>query len=106
MTLLPPNCGALVDTHAHLEDHRLQADFDGVLERARIAGLVQIIAIGTTAADSTVVSAIANNHRGIFAAVGVQPNHVAEVQTGDWSRIVELAVGPRVVAIGETGLDR
>jgi len=101
-----PSFGALVDTHAHLEDRRLQEDFDGVIERARAAGLVQIIAIGTTAADSAAVSEIASNHRGIFAAVGVQPNHVAGAETGDWSRIVELAAGPRVVALGETGLDR
>ena len=102
----PPSFGALVDTHAHLKDHRLQEDFKGVIERACAAGLVQIIAIGTTAADSVVVSEIASNHHGIFAAVGVQPNHVAEAQSGDWSRIVELAAGPRVVALGETGLDR
>lgn len=101
-----PSFGALVDTHAHLQDHRLQEDLEGVIQRARAAGLVQIIAIGTTAADSSAVLEIASNHRGIFAAVGVQPNHVAEAEPGDWSRIVELATAPRVVAIGETGLDR
>src|SRR5271157_3751728 len=101
-----PSFGALVDTHAHLEDRRLREDIEGVIERARAAGLVQIIAIGTTAVDSAGVIEIASNHRGIFAAVGVQPNHVAEVETGDWSRILELAAGPRVVALGETGLDR
>ncbi len=70
------------------------------------AGLVQIVAIGTTAADSAIVIDIARNHPGIFAAVGVQPNHVAEAHPGDWSRIVDLAAESRVVAIGETGLDR
>jgi len=106
MTPPIPSFGALVDTHAHLEDRRLLEDIEGVIDRARAAGLVQIIAIGTTAADSAAVIDIASKHHGIFAAVGVQPNHVAEAGTGDWSRIVELAVGPRVVAIGETGLDR
>ncbi|MGZ3396508.1 MAG: TatD family hydrolase [Isosphaeraceae bacterium] len=101
-----PSFGALVDTHAHLEDRRLQEDIEGVIERARAAGLVQIIAIGTTAADSAAVIEIASTHHGIFAAVGVQPNHVAEAEPDDWSRIVKLAAGPRVVAIGETGLDR
>ncbi|MBV8312218.1 MAG: TatD family hydrolase, partial [Planctomycetaceae bacterium] len=101
-----PSFGALVDTHAHLEDRRLQEDIEGVIERARAAGLVQIIAIGTTAADSAAVIEIASSHHGIFAAVGVQPNHVAEAEPDDWSRIVKLAAGPRVVAIGETGLDR
>ncbi len=106
MTPLPPCFGALIDTHAHLKDRRLHGDLTGVIQRARAAGLVHIIAIGTTAADSTAVIDIACNYHGIFAAVGVQPNHVAETQSGDWSRIVELAARPRVVAIGETGLDR
>ncbi len=106
MTPPPPCIGDLVDTHAHLEDRRLQDDLAGVIQRARDAGLVQIIAIGTTAADSGVVVEIARNHQGVFAAVGVQPNHVAEAQPNDWSRVVELASQPRVVAIGETGLDR
>jgi TatD DNase family protein len=96
----------LVDTHAHLDDHRLRDDIEGVLERARAAGVVQIIAIGTTAADSASVLEIAHQHRGVFAAAGVQPNHVAEACPEDWSRIVELAAKPRVVALGETGLDR
>jgi TatD DNase family protein len=98
--------GPLVDTHAHLEDHRLRDDLEGVINRARAAGLVQIIAIGTTAADSATVLEIAVRHSGIFAAVGVQPNHVAEAAPEDWLRIIELSARPRVVAIGETGLDR
>ena len=68
--------------------------------------MVQIIAIGTTAADSAEVLEIAAGHPGVFAAVGVQPNHVAEAQAQDWPRIVDLAAHGRVVAIGETGLDR
>jgi len=106
MTSPSPVQGPLVDTHAHLSDHRLQDDLDGVLGRARGAGLVQVIAVGTTAEDSARVIEIAASHPGVFAAVGVQPNHVAEAQAGDWSRIVELAAHSRVAAIGETGLDR
>jgi TatD DNase family protein len=106
MTPPPPVQGPLVDTHAHLSDPRLQEDLEGVLDRARAAGLIQMIAIGTTAADSARVIEIAAGHPGVFAAVGVQPNHVAETQEGDWPRIVELAARGRVVAIGETGLDR
>jgi TatD DNase family protein len=106
MTSPPPVQGPLVDTHAHLSDDRLQGDLPGVLDRARAAGLVQIIAVSTTAADSARVIEIAAGHPGIFAAVGVQPNHVAEAEAGDWPRIVELAAQGRVAAIGETGLDR
>ena len=106
MTSPPPVQGPLVDTHAHLSDPRLQDDLEGVLDRARAAGLVQMVAVGTTAADSARVIEIAVGHPGVFAAVGVQPNHVAEAQEQDWSRIVELATHGRVAAIGETGLDR
>ncbi|MDR3620749.1 MAG: TatD family hydrolase [Paludisphaera borealis] len=106
MTPLPPPFGPLIDTHAHLEDDRLRANLSDVLAHARAAGVVQVVAIGTTAADSAEVVAIAGAHPGVFAAVGVQPNHVAEAVDGDWERIVELASRPRVAAIGETGLDR
>jgi TatD DNase family protein len=102
----PPRIAHLIDTHAHLDDPKLQCDLPGVLERARAAGLIQIIAIGTTAEDSASVLTLAQAHRGVFGAVGVQPNHVAETKDGDWSRIVDLAAMPRVTAIGETGLDR
>ncbi len=101
-----PWCGALVDTHAHLDDRRLRDDVASVLDRARKAGLIQIVAIGTTAMDSASVLEIARRNPGVFAAVGIQPNHVAEAQPADWFRIVELASQPRVVAVGETGLDR
>lgn len=106
MTPATSECRPLIDTHAHLDDPRLRDDLPGVLQRARAAGLIQIIAIGTTAADSDSVAMIASKHSGVFAAVGVQPNHVAEADEADWPRIVALASRPRVVAIGETGLDR
>lgn len=96
----------LIDTHAHLDDHRLRADWPGVLERARGAGLVQMVAIGTTAADSAEVVALARAHRGIFASVGIHPNEAAEATEADWAAVVDLASRPEVVAIGETGLDR
>jgi TatD DNase family protein len=108
MTLQTPRVWPLVDTHAHLDDSRLRDDQPAVLDRARAAGLIQIVAIGTTAAESARVIEMARCQCGLFAAVGVQPNNVGEAEPGDWSRIVELATSPRprVVAIGETGLDR
>ena len=106
MTPSTPECGPLIDTHAHLGDPGLRNGLEGVLDRARGAGLVQIVAVGTTALDSESVTTIASQHRGVFATVGVQPNHVAEADEGDWLRIAALASLPSVVAIGETGLDR
>ncbi len=96
----------LVDTHAHLQDPVLRDDLDAVLSRGREAGVVQVIAIGITAEDSAEVVEIARQHPGVFAAVGVQPNHTAEATPGDWDQVLALARAPKVVAVGETGLDR
>ncbi|WP_165250567.1 TatD family hydrolase [Paludisphaera soli] len=101
-----PPLEPLVDTHAHLDDPRLRPQLREILARARRAGVMQVVAIGTTAADSADVAALASEHPGVFAAVGFQPNNVVEAVEGDWARIVELASAPRVVALGETGLDR
>ena len=96
----------LVDTHAHLDDRRLRSRLVEVLEAARTAGVGQVVAVATTAADGASVAAIAREHPGAFAAVGIHPNEAAEAEPGDWDRVVALADGPGVVAIGETGLDR
>lgn len=102
----PPNLGPLVDTHAHLQDGRLRGDLAAVLARARASGVERVVAIGITAEDSAEVVAIAAEHPGVFAAVGYQPNGLVDATEDDWRRIVELAGAPKVVAIGETGLDR
>lgn len=96
----------LIDTHAHLDDRRLRPEIDAVLARARAAGVVQVVAIATTAEDSAAVLELAEAHPGVFAAVGIHPNDAAEAAPGDWERVVSLAEHPRAVALGETGLDR
>jgi TatD DNase family protein len=98
--------GPLVDTHAHLDDRRLRADLPAVLSRASSAGVAQIIAVGITAASSAASLNLASASRGIFAAVGIHPNEAAEVGQQDWPVILDMIGRPRVVAIGETGLDR
>ncbi len=98
--------GPWIDTHAHLAATGLTDDLHGVLGRARATGVTEVLAIGTTAPDSAEVVALAGRFAGVYAAVGIQPNHVAEAEPGDWERIVALAGAPRVVALGETGLDR
>jgi TatD DNase family protein len=96
----------LVDTHAHLDDPRIRAQIGDVLARARGAGVVQVVAIATTAGDSRSIVALATDHPGVFASVGIHPNEAGEAAPDDWEKIVDLAGRPRVVAIGETGLDR
>jgi TatD DNase family protein len=99
-------CAALMDTHAHLDDDRFQNDLPAVLERAEKAGVSPIITIGTTCAASTLCVALAGKHRTLYASVGIQPNHITAEPGGAWDEIVRLVSQPRVVAVGETGLDR
>jgi TatD DNase family protein len=96
----------LIDTHAHLDDDRFDADRDEVVARAKAAGVTTIVAIGTTAENSARVLALAGKYEGVFASVGIHPNNAAAAQPGDWDRVVDLAKNDRVVALGETGLDR
>jgi TatD DNase family protein len=96
----------LVDTHAHLDDTRLRDQLSGVLDRAMKNGVAQIIAIGTTAATSAGAVELAAAHEGLFAAVGIHPNDAAECGQQDWPIVLDLVARARVVAIGETGLDR
>lgn len=96
----------LIDTHAHLDDDRFAADLPAVLERAQAAGVTNVLTIGIDAATSRAAVALAEKHPMLFAAAGIQPNHVAEAHAGEWDAILELTKHPKVIAIGETGLDR
>lgn len=96
----------LFDTHAHLDDDQLSGILPDVLRRAQDAGIVGITAIGTTVSSSRRCVEIAHRQPQVWAAVGIHPNHAQSATTVDWRAIVDLASDPRVVAIGETGLDR
>jgi len=96
----------LIDTHAHLDDEQFEADLDEVLARAAEAGVGAIVCPGVSLASSRRAVALAERWPAVWAAVGIQPNSCAEAQPGDWDAIVALAEHPRVVALGETGLDR
>jgi TatD DNase family protein len=95
-----------IDTHAHLDDDRFRDDLPQVLQRALAAGVSPIVTIATTASSSAVCVELAGRHPQLYASVGVQPNHVAEASPGAWDEVARLAGSPRVVALGETGLDR
>jgi TatD DNase family protein len=96
----------LFDTHAHLDQDDFDKDRDAVLERARLAGVEAIVAVGVTAASSQRAVELAGQYELLVPAVGIQPNYCGEVAEGDWQRIIDLASLPEVVALGETGLDR
>ncbi len=96
----------LIDTHAHLDQEEFDADRVEVIVRALAAGVETIVAIGVTAESIAAAVRLAAEHPSIYAAVGIQPNYCAQAKPGDWEQIVALVSAPKVVAIGETGLDR
>lgn len=94
------------DTHAHLDQEEFDVDRDQTIERARAAGVKTILAVGATASSSAACFELAQRHPDMFAAVGIQPNYCAQAAPDDWDAVLTLSSRPRVVALGETGLDR
>lgn len=93
----------LIDSHAHLQADAFARDADVVISAARAAGVERILVPGWDADSSQRAVALARAAN-VDAAVGIHP-HVAAAEEGNWGVIVTLAADPRVVAIGETGLD-
>ena len=95
----------LIDTHCHLDLEPLSASVDAVLARAREAGVVACLSIGTDVAASRANVALARRYPELRAAVGVHPNETAGLTEHALAEIVALAREPVVAAIGEVGLD-
>jgi TatD DNase family protein len=94
-----------IDTHAHLDQEEFDLDRAEVVARARRAGVAAVVAVGTTAQSSAATLALAREFEPVWCAVGIQPNYCGAAVPGDWERVVKLAREPKVVAVGETGLD-
>jgi TatD DNase family protein len=95
----------LFDTHAHLHFPEFAGDLDAVLARARAAGVRRMVTIGTDVATSRAAAALAAREPDVWAAVGIHPHEAADADEAALTEIERLASAPRVVAIGETGLD-
>lgn len=95
----------ITDTHAHLDYEAYDADRDAVLERAREAGVTRVLAIGIGEESIAKTLALAEKHDAVFAVVGVHPNDLAALPADRWEILERAALHPRVVAVGETGLD-
>jgi TatD DNase family protein len=96
-----------VDSHAHLDGERFDADREEVLARAREAGVVNILAVGTGDGPGTLDCAVklAEQHECIYATIGIHP-HEAKLATGkDFDELERLAKRSKVIAWGEIGLD-
>jgi TatD DNase family protein len=95
----------LVDTHAHLHDPAFDGDRADVLARARAAGVTGFLTIGTDVATSEAAIALAASEPDVYAAVGIHPHDARTADADALRRITALATAPKVVAVGEIGLD-
>ncbi len=95
----------LIDTHAHLDGPEFQADLEATLERARAAGLSHMVTVGADLPSSRAALALARQHEELFCAIGVHPHDALQVDDACIEEIRALAADPKVVAIGEIGLD-
>jgi TatD DNase family protein len=94
-----------IDTHAHLQLAHFDADREAVIRRAREAGVEKIIVVSTDVTSSRQSLQLAEKYPGLFAAVGIHPTDCGKAAEEDFATIAELAQHPKVVAIGEIGLD-
>ena len=95
----------LVDSHCHLDFPDFGDDLDGVLARAAEAGVGTVQTICTRVTQFDAVRALAENNERIWCSVGIHPHHVAEEPEITADHLVRMAEHPKVIGIGETGLD-
>jgi TatD DNase family protein len=95
----------IVDSHCHLDYPGLAEDAAGVIERATAAGVGKMVHIAAKRVAWPVGIALAERRPEVFCAVGVHPHEAGKEGLDDPATLIELAAHPRVVAIGESGLD-
>jgi TatD DNase family protein len=97
----------LVDSHCHLDDPRFDGDRELVIERAANAGVEIILTVGTGEGPPDLEAGlrVASTHERIFATVGVHPHDASKAAGDTWDRLRQLVAHPKVLAIGEIGLD-
>jgi TatD DNase family protein len=94
-----------VDSHCHLNYKGLVEDQAAVLERARVAGVSTMLNISTRKSEWDDVVGVAERYADVWASVGIHPHEADAHPDVDTAKLVERARHPRIVAIGETGLD-
>jgi len=95
----------LVDSHCHLDFEELASDLDAVVERAQAAGVAVMVTISTRVRKFKDVLAIAERYPGVYCSVGTHPHNAANELDVTADALVSLAAHPKVIAIGEAGLD-
>jgi TatD DNase family protein len=95
----------LIDSHCHLDFDALAGDIDGVLTRARAAGVIGMVTISTRVREFDEIRAIAEAHDNVWCSVGTHPHHAHEELDISTEDLIRLSAHPKCVAIGEAGLD-
>lgn len=95
-----------IDTHAHLNNEDFAATVGEVVARAAAAGVESILVIGIDSPSSVRAIQLAQQYPSLYAVVGLQPNGLASLPPESWDEIREMSTAQKVVAIGETGMDR
>ncbi len=96
----------LIDTHSHLDSDQFDGIRATIMENTQRAGIHQMISIGCSWGSSQKCLYLTSIYNNVFASVGIHPNYTSDAALDHWDRIVKMTKHPRVVALGETGLDR
>jgi TatD DNase family protein len=95
----------LVDSHAHLDFPEFASELDQVVERAHAAGVARVVTISTRVRKFPDLQAITERYDDVFCSIGTHPHNAAEESTVTAGDLLAAAKQPKVVAIGEAGLD-
>lgn len=95
----------IIDTHVHLNDERYKDDLDRIIEEAKSSNVMQMICIGYDQKSSLEAIRIASKYPNVYAAIGIHPSEVKKLYEENWEWLREHLNHPKVVAIGEIGLD-
>jgi TatD DNase family protein len=97
----------MVDSHCHLDSAEFNEDRDAVIERAIAAGVEHMLAIGTGDGPPDLEAGLrlADKYPAFYATIGIHPHHAAKAGPADFRRLADLLAHPKVLAIGEIGLD-
>jgi len=95
----------LIDSHAHLEMRDFDRDRNEVIGRATQAGIDLIITVGTTVSDCEKAVLIASQYETVYAAIGIHPHEVKDIDEATYNDLKRLAKAEKIVAYGEIGLD-
>ncbi|HEX5228624.1 MAG TPA: TatD family hydrolase [Bryobacteraceae bacterium] len=98
---------SLIDSHCHLDSADFNEDREAVIDRALAAGVEHMMAIGTGEGPPDLEAAVrlADRYAPFYATVGIHPHDAAKAGPGDFKRLAELLAHPKVLAVGEIGLD-